>query len=305
MKKILILSILGFLTLFVGCSSTVNNSDLNNKITIVTTFYPVEEITKNIVGDNYNIEVLIPLGVDPPDFDPKVKSITDLSKANYFVTMGGMFAPIENKIINANHNIKVIDSTKNINLLMKNNKLVLNNKDNNLSVLSDYDPHIWLSIDNMIIMTHNIKSNLISQFPEHAQEFKSNADNYIKNLNKLKLEFNNGMNNCKLNKILLNHKAFGYLGHTYGFSQISIAGFTPESEPTPKMIKNVIDTAKKNNIKYVFVEDQLDSKVTKTIADDIGGKIFTLSVIKMNSNQSYTSLMEDNLKNLKIALDCN
>lgn len=312
---------LGFLTLFMGCSSTTNNYNLNNKSTIVTTFYPVEEITKNIVGNNFNVEVLIPLGIDPHSFEPRVKSIVELSKAGYFVTMGGMFAPIENKIIDANPSIKVIDSTKNINLLMKKNeedvelkefnkgvidksnyKLVLNN---NLSDFSDFDPHIWLSIDNMIIMTNNIKDSLIIQFPQYTQEFEKNADNYIKSLNKLKLDFDNGLDSCNLNKVLVNHKAFGYLGYDYGFSQISVSGFTSESEPSPSTIKDVIDTAKKDNIKYVFVEDQLDSKVTKTIASDIGGEIFTLDVIKMNSSQSYTSLMEDNLKNLRIALDCN
>ncbi len=300
-------------------SNNTNNNN-NDNIIILTTFFPTQEITEKLLKGNNKtstINTLIPVGTEPHNYQPSVKSIMDLSKSDLFIIMGGMFNQIENKIIDMNNNNNndnpknnwIIDSTKGIKLLEKNNEndnnkfnfiINSNHQINNPNI----DPHIWLSIDNMITMTKNIKEALIDNYPEQKNLIENNSKKYINKLNKLKLEYKTELSNCKQNKILVNHMAFGYIAKEYNFSQISVSGFNPETEPSPKTIQNIIDTAKKYNLKYVFIENQLDSKITETIANDINGKVFTMNVIKEDKNQSYIELMKENLKNLKIALEC-
>lgn len=169
----------------------------------------------------------------------------------------------------------------------------------------DYDPHVWLSIENMIIMTNNIEKELSTLYPKNSEMYKANAKAYIEKLEALEKEYETTLSNCQKDKIIVNHKSFGYIGHEYGFEQIGISGISPESEPTPKAIANVIETANENNLKYIFAEGQLDPKTVETIAKDIEGEVLTLKPIVMNENEDYFSIMKENLKNLAIGLECN
>ena len=168
----------------------------------------------------------------------------------------------------------------------------------------EYDPHVWLLINNMKEMTREVEVHLSEMYPQNAQFYSENAEMYLKRLEELEEEFDLGLSNCNNDKIIVNHKAFGYLANEYGFEQISVTGFSPQSEPTPKTIQRVIDVARENNLKYIFSEGQLDSKTTQTIANDIGAEVLELNPLEMTENEDYFSVMRGNLNNLRIGLDC-
>ena len=309
MKKNIKLLILSFIILFVlifsGCTNnsaekSLINSD-NNKDLILTNFYPTYDITKNIVGDNFDIAVLIPIGVDPHSFQLSPREIVKYSNAKIFITMGGMFSIQENKFINSNNNNKmvIIDSTKNLNYSNYYNFTKLSNEN-----INDVNPHIWLSFDFMIEMTKTITNGLIKKYPNKKEEIEKGEFRYLNKLEELKLDYKKGLSNCKYNKIIVNHEAYSYLSKDYNFSQITISGFSPQSEPSPNALKKVIDTAKRFGLKYVFVEANLDKKTSETITNDIGGKVLELNPIISSKNESYFDLMENNLKNLKLGLAC-
>lgn len=54
-------------------------------LTIVTTFYPMYDFTKEIVGDEGNVKLLIPAGTEPHDFEPSAKERAEISDADVFV----------------------------------------------------------------------------------------------------------------------------------------------------------------------------------------------------------------------------
>lgn len=168
----------------------------------------------------------------------------------------------------------------------------------------EYDPHTWLSIENMIAMTQTIEEGLSQQFPQNSEQFSQNAQEYISQLENLKQRYDTTLNSCENDVIIVNHKAFGYLAQEYGFEQVSVAGFNPESEPSPRTIQNVIDTARENDVKYIFSEGQFDRRVAETIAQDIGGEVLELNPILRERHESYFDLMEENLEQLAIGLEC-
>ena len=169
----------------------------------------------------------------------------------------------------------------------------------------DYDPHVWLSIENMIIMTNYVEEELSELYPENSEKYSENAQNYIDKLESLKEDYNTYLSNCQYDKILIDHKAFGHLGDDYGFEQVSAAGLEPESEPTARNLQEVIDTAQEHDLEYVFVESQLDSSSMETIAGDIGGEVLEVSPVKMSEEEDYFTVMENNLESLQIGLGCN
>ena len=305
-NKINLLLISIIILLFTGCTSnTLNNStttnNLNQKPTIVTTFYPIHEITKQITQNTANVKILIPSGTEPHSFEPTPKQIIELSNSDIFITMGGMFHKIEEKITQSNTKIKIIQSTKTIE--QKEPEHTEHSQENHNQENIEFDPHIWLSIQNMKKMTNQISEELIKTYPQNKELYKTNTQNYLQKLEQLENKYKTQLNSCKKHTILVNHKAFSYLAHEYNFTQLSISGFNPESEPSPKTLKKVIDTAKQNNLKYIFSEGQMDPKVSKTLATEIGGQILELNPILKNEN-NYIEQMENNLKNLKTGLEC-
>jgi len=333
MKKTILIILAITAILFSACSvqETSNNNE-NNKPQIATSFFITEEITKEIVKDTADVNLLIPIGSDPHSFEPTPNQIVQFSKSDVFITMGYLFEEIENKVINTNSNINIIESTHDVELIEGDghshdheheqesdehheeenheeheheNHEEEHHENEEHEHNEEYDPHIWLSIHNMKSMTKEITNELIALYPENKELYEKNSQEYLEKLEELEQKFNEELANCKQDKVIVNHKAFGYLAHEYNFEQISVAGFSPESEPTPKTIQTVIDEAKEHNLKYIFIEEQLDSKTTKTIADEIGGEILTLQPIKIDKTQTYIQLMEENLINLKKGLECN
>ncbi len=329
-KKYLVTFILITVLIFSACtsSSTQTESQIleeveasENSISIVTTFYPVEEITKAIVGNLAEVSVLIGPGIEPHSYEPTPKQIVSLSNSDIFILMDGMFEHVEEELIEANPNLILIESTHNLELIdgedhdhdseeheeedhEHEDEFLEDSHDGHEHEEFDYDPHVWLSIHNMESMTEEILEHLVELYPENSQYFEDNAQVYLERLEVLEEEYNTTLAVCEHHEIIVNHQAFGYIAHEYGFEQISVAGFSPESEPTPKSIQNVVDEAKEHNLKYVFSEGQMDPKFAQTIANDIEGEVLELNPIKNSDDENYFSIMESNLENLKLGLNC-
>ena len=320
MNKISVVIIMLLAVIMAGCSTTVEQTQEEGEVvsnpTIVTSFYPVEEITKAIVQDTATVEVLVGTGVEPHSFEPSAQQVVKFSNANIFVTMEGMFEHVEEEMIDSNSNIIVIEAAHNLKLIKggkhdehhdeheeedHNEEKHDEHDDHNHG---EYDPHVWLSIHNMEKMTEEITEHLVELYPQNKELYERNAQAYINQLETLEEEYEVKLSSCKYEEIIVNHKAFGYLAHEYGFEQVGVAGFSPESEPTPKTIQAVIDEAREHNLTVVFSEGQIDSKTAKTIANDINGQVLELNPLRLNDNEDYFSIMRANLNNLAIGLNC-
>lgn len=305
-----------------GEISSEDSITFDSNSVITTTFFPIQEITQAIVADKAQVNLIVGLGIDPHSFEPTARQLVELSNSELYIGLGGMFESIEEEVLEANENILSFDAAHDVikvkptegnhdhheeesdehNDEEKHEEESHNDEHGHENL--DYDPHVWLSIKNMKIMTNEILENLIILSPEHEEEFKANAQTYLNELSVLEEEYNQKLTSCNQDVIIVNHKAFGYLAEEYNFEQISIAGFSPESEPTPQTLQKVIDEANEHELSYIFSEGQLDSKVAETIAKDIGGEVLELNPLKNSEEETYSSIMRENLNNLAIGLEC-
>ena len=128
----------------------------------------------------------------------------------------------------------------------------------------------------------------------------------IADLEALDREFASGLSDCQKHVILTSHFAFAYMGRDYNFLQIGISGIDPETEPSPSQIREIIDAAKTNHIHVIFTESLVDPRIAQTIAREVGAQTLELNPIEgtRNPSETYFSLMRQNLKNLRIGLEC-
>src|SRR5699024_8180608 len=109
--------------------------------------------------------------------------------------------------------------------------------------------------------------------------------------------------------IIVAHEAFGYLCKAYGINQIGIEGLSPDSEPDAARMAEISKFAKENNVKYIFFEELVSSKVSETIAREVSAKTEVLNPLEgltdkqINDGEDYYSIMKKNLNSLLKALN--
>ena len=172
-----------------------------------------------------------------------------------------------------------------------------------------FDPHVWLSPVNAKKEMENIKNAYVKADPENKDYYEKNYQTYTAEFDKLDQEYKDTLSALPNKSIVVSHEAFGYLCDAYGLTQMGIEGLSPDSEPDPARMAEIIDFVKANHVKVIFFEELVSPKVAETIAAETGAQTQVLNPLEglsdeeLKNGADYFSVMEDNLKQLKAALE--
>jgi zinc transport system substrate-binding protein len=277
---------------------TMSSTDLNqSRIKVVASFYPVYEFVKNVGGNKVDVSTLIPIGVEPHDFEPTIQQIQNAESADLVVYNG---AGLEKWIDKIDSKFKV-DASQGLNFV----------KDNDSEGAGSYDPHVWLDPVLAKKQVENIRDALIKADPANSVYYQSNADKFIAELNNLDNKIKTELTTCDKKDFIAFHNAFTYFASRYGLNQHSILGITPEGEILPQRLQEIIELAKDLGLNIVYSEDLVDPRSAEVIAQEIpNGKVLILSPIEgINATEQkagigYLDKMNEDIDNLKIGLQC-
>lgn len=326
-KRFTILLIFTLLFTITACSSqtedgnTYEGSDPSNyhetsqeKIKVITSLFPQYDFTKEIGGDLVDVSLLLPPGVEPHSFEPSPGDIIKIENSDLFIFTGEYMEPWALRIADniKNQDVYVLDISSNISLLDEDHYGCSHSSCNH-NHNSQVDPHIWLDPINAQVMVDNILESLVALDPENKDFYKANADAYKEELDKLHNEFLESFKNISSDTIISGgHFAFGYFVERYNLNHISpYEGFSPNAEPSPRKIIELIENIQESDAKAIFHEELIDPKVSKLLRDETGSQLLllhgahNLSRDEINSNLTYLDIMYNNLDNLKIGLGYN
>lgn len=303
MKKFF--SLIVSLALLTACSAK-SAPEMNEKVqakrTIYTTFYPVYDLTKRIVGDKMNVKMLIQANEEPHSFELKASDRAALNDADLIVYNG---ANMESFIPDLQAALK--DDKRFLNLsqglTLLENKSDLDNGEHN-----SVNPHTWLSVKNAMEQLNTISERLVAIDPANADYYKNNLKKSLTEFEALDKKFKEAIN--KIDKpekyFVVSHAAFNYLAKDYGLKQVAVTGISPEDEPTAAQLKKIADFVKEHGIKTILFEGKTTPKVAETLARETGTKtdtIYTLeNLTEEEAKLGYINLMEHNLQTLAKAL---
>jgi zinc transport system substrate-binding protein len=296
--SILVVLIIGSFFLF---DSKKDETIPNNKIKIVTSFYPLYFFTSEIAGNKAIVSNITPAGAEPHEYEPTARDIANIENSNILILNGGGLETWSKNIITNLKQDKTTSITTGEGLTTKQ----FMEKGKTIT-----DPHIWLSPVLAKQMIDKIENGLSKVDPNNSSYYQSNTQNLKAKLDILDGEFKQGLTTCKSKDIITSHSAFAYLAQEYNLKQVSIAGLSPEEEPSSKQMAEISKFAKDNNVKYIFFESLISPKLSETIAKEIGAQTLVLNPIEgltedeINNGKDYFSEMRSNLVNLKIALQC-
>lgn len=306
-KKIKLITCFFAGLIFVGLLTLILNNIYkpsevkSNKIQVSASFYPLYFFSQQIGGDKANVVNITPAGAEPHDYEPTAKDIARIETSRMLVLNGGGLEAWGNDIgQNLNgKNIVIVVAGEGLT-----NQQVMEEGENMT------DPHIWLSPLLAKEIVDKITNGFVQLDPANKDYYQSNADVLKIKLDDLDKEYKQGLSNCVEKNIITSHSAFGYLATTYGLNQVSITGLSPDAEPSPQQLTDVVKFAKANNVKYIFFESLVSPKLSNTIATEIGAKTLVLNPLEGLTNEeasqgkSYFTEMQSNLANLQTALQC-
>jgi len=283
------------------------------RLTVVASLFPVYDFARQVAGDRANISLLLPPGTEPHSFDPRPGDIVRLGNADIFLYTSAYMEPWAGRILQGIDNKKLLAVETGRGLAMDEESTADHGKTGD-TVRHDHgamDPHIWLDFSNASRMVSTVRNAFISKDPANRDFYTANAAAYIKQLSALDDQYRTSLQGCR-KKIFVNggHFTFGYLAKRYGLSYISAYGLSPNSEPTPESLVRVATTLRKNGLRHIFFEELITPRIAETIGRETGAELIMLhgahniSKDEFGLGVTFMSLMESNLMNLMIGLQC-
>ncbi len=280
MKPLVLLAALALVA-----SACSGRDDPRSEDLVVASFYPLAWVAEEIAGDTAEVLDLTPSGVEPHDLELAPSQVGMIEDADLVLYMGGGFQPAVEEVVDPN-SASALDLLDGMDLL-------------------ESDPHVWLDPTMLADIVGQTADQLTRNFPEASDSVNERATALEERLQELDRDFQTGLTKCARREIVTSHAAFGYLADRYDLEQIAISGFSPEAEPSPRRIAEVIDLARERGVTTIFFETLVSPDIAETIADEIGVTTAVLEPIETQPNEGdYLDAMQRNLTTLRTALDC-
>ncbi|MDD5225375.1 MAG: metal ABC transporter substrate-binding protein [bacterium] len=306
----LILAIL--LGLAVSCQKASPRPESPAQIKIVATIFPLYDFARNIGRERVNVSLLLPPGVEAHAFEPRPSQVQKIAEADLFIYTGKIMEPWALDVLQGvkHPGLGVVEAGQGIGLLKRGEEKEGEGRHGHHHL--EADPHVWLDFANAVTMAENIARGLIRVDPVHREFYTRNARQYEDELRALDARFKTGLSRCARREFIHGgHYAFGYLARRYHLEYLSAQGFSPDSEPSPRQLIELVRQVRGHNLKYIYYEELIEPRVADILSRETGAKLLLLhgahnvSREEIGRGITFLELMENNLRNLQIGLQCN
>ncbi|PLR95574.1 manganese transporter [Bacillus sp. T33-2] len=292
--------------LLAGCSGEQAAKSENGKINVTSTIGMIADVVKNVGGEHVNSTGLMKSGVDPHLYKASQGDIKKLDEADMIFYNGlhleGKMVDIFEKMEKQKPTVAV---TKDI-------------PESELMGASDgvyaHDPHVWFNVKHWISVTETIANELSKFDPDHEEDYKKNAEEYIAKLEELDQYVIEQVASIpqKSRVLVTAHDAFGYFGEAYGMKVMGLQGISTASEYGSKDVSNLRDYLVDNKIKAVFVESSVPQKAIEAVIEGakekghdvkVGGELYSDAMGEAGTEEgTYVGMVRHNVDTIVKAL---
>ena len=269
-------------------------------LTVVASFYPVQEAAERVGGELVDVTNLTAPGVEPHDLELTPDQVEAIATADVVLYLGAGFQPaLQDAIADAEG--ATFDLLAGVPTVEP-----PGGSEEGLTV----DPHVWLDPVLFGQMVDEVRAAFAEAAPGDASTFANNADAFAQEISRLADDYRSGLADCERTLIVTNHAAFGYLAHEYGLTQEAISGLAPDSEPSAPRLAEMKQLVEQHGVTTIFTEELVSPKVAQTLADETGVQTAELHTIEGLTDEEvavgddYRAQMQENLSTLRTALGC-
>lgn len=246
--------------LFVSCTSQIEKEG----ISVVTSLNPNYNLIKYIAQDKVSV-YNISFSGDSHNFEFTPQDIKNVQDSD-MVFYNGL--GIDDKILElSDDKNKFVQTTKDANLISLEDEHH-NDHDSHNYDHGEYDPHVWLSINEYKTMGKVVLDSLILLDPDNKDFYINNFTSFSKRIDDI---YNSYINDFKLvtnKEFVSNHASYGYLARDFGLVNSSLYDVNNHGEVNPKNLKDIIDIVKQKNVKLIIGDKYESNKELETISNE-------------------------------------
>ncbi len=301
MKKKIIayLFILPIIICITGCNENIKPASTPDKLTIAVSIIPQATFVEKVAGELVDIVTLIPPGYSPTNYQPTPKLMKEFSKSLIYFTIG---VPTEEsnilpKVRSINKNIQIVDLAKDVAKFYHHRYFdETEHSHDDGHEHKGHDPHIWLSPKRVKVMIDRIATELSTVDAKNKEIYQKNAESFKLELDELDQEIEDKLSHVSNKSFIIYHPSLGYFADDYGLKMYALEENGKDS--TPQNLQSLIDLALEENIKVVFYQAEVDSRQSKTLAEEIGARTVMLDPLSpdyINNMKKITQAILDSV----------
>ncbi len=239
-----------------GIGACWNERPRETRPLVMVSVLPQKYVVDRIAAEWVRVEVMIPPGANPQSYEPSLSTMAHFGEAALYVKVGHPHFPFEeawlDRILAEAPGLPVVDCSKGIES-------------------REGDPHIWLAPRHVEQMAIEIEAALEKILPDQREKLAANLASLRSEIAALDGDIRKQLADKKGGRFLVLHPAWGYFAEAYGLEQVAIEH--EHKEPGAHELAELIEHAKEEGVKVVFVQPQFDPSAAETLAREIGARI--------------------------------
>lgn len=277
------------------------------KLRVVATTNIIGDVVQNVAGDAISLTVLMGIGVDPHTYIPTPADTAAIHDAHLILANGaGLEENLDKVLAGAGGDAVYIQLSDGLRLREETEGEELKASG---QAQRHVDPHVWFDVQNVIDWVQRIEQALSALDPSHADEYQTNAEAYIHQLEELDAWIVAQISALPLarRRLVTNHPAFGYFADRYGLEQVgAVYPISPSSEPSAQDIAALEDAIRAFQVPAVFSESTVNPNLAEQVARDTGVQLVPLFSGSLggpgSGAETYLAMMRYNVQAIVEAL---
>lgn len=297
-----------------GCSYTAPKK--SDRLSVVCSIFAPYDFARRIAGDRAEVKMLLPTGVESHSYEPTPRDIIELENSDIFFYVSEHTETWVTQITDAveNESVKKIDIADELGIVINDHDHDHGHhhgEEHDEHDESETDEHIWTNLETATKMIDCIAKEMGEADTDNADYYNENAKAYSAEILKLRDDFSRLVKSSKRREIVSGSR-FAMKNFTREFGIEFTAAFdscVDNTEPSASVMAQIIDRINADNLPVVFYEELTEPKIARAVSIETGAKMLLLhschnvSSDEMKRGETYLSLMRQNYRNLKEALN--
>lgn len=265
MKLFRILLLLFLSVTFTACRQSKHD---NSKVLTVS-IEPLRYVVKAIVDDKYEVNTLMPQGASPETYEPLPRQMMALEGSAMVIRMGTLGfeqTKLPQMVASVPH-LTMIDAAQGISLLA--------DAHHHAHETESFDPHTWMSPQNLVVMARNVTRALCEHDTVNADFFKQRLAHFEKQMDALDAQLRNALLHLPSRSFLIYHPALGYLSRQYGLQQLAVEH--DGKDPSAAYMQQLVNKCRTENVQVVFISKEHSGRAAQRIANELGAKVVSIN----------------------------
>ena len=290
------ISLLFFFCLTLGCERTKEADPSDTRPVVVTSIFPIGDLTQQLTGELVRVEVLLPPGASPATFDVTPRQLRDLQRAGLYLMIGGGLDEWVAKFPTASGgDSPVIRLSEGIPLLAE-------EEGEDGHDHGSGNPHIWLDpvlVRDLILP--KLDDALQRAFPDAAELIGNRATLLADSLTSLDEEIREALRPLDRRAFISTHSAWTYFAARYGLEEAGVIHAHPGQDPSSRELAALLEIARARGISCLFTEPQLGEVAARALATELSLPTCMLDPLggpNQEGREGYFQLLRFNTRQL-------